>query len=128
MQPFFRQIIAPELRRGKKVLIAAHGNSLRALVKILDNVPEDKIVGLNIPTGVPLVYRLNRNLKPVGALKASNTGRLRWSCPAMRISSAAPIWAIPIGSRGRSMALRTRPCLLRAFCSNVRPRGGDDSS
>lgn len=53
VQPFFRQNIAPELRRGKKVLIAAHGNSLRALVKILDNVPEDKIVGLNIPTGVP---------------------------------------------------------------------------
>jgi len=63
--PFFRQSIAPELRKGKKVLIAAHGNSLRALVKILDNVPEDKIVGLNIPTGVPLVYRLNRHLKPV---------------------------------------------------------------
>lgn len=63
--PFFRQTIAPQLRKGKKVLIAAHGNSLRALVKILDNVPEDKIVGLNIPTGVPLVYRLNRNLKPV---------------------------------------------------------------
>lgn len=63
--PFFRQSIAPELRKGKKVLIAAHGNSLRALVKILDNVPEDKIVGLNIPTGVPLVYRLNRQLKPV---------------------------------------------------------------
>eukprot|EP00931_Biecheleriopsis_adriatica_P115456 TRINITY_DN91241_c0_g1_i1.p1 TRINITY_DN91241_c0_g1~~TRINITY_DN91241_c0_g1_i1.p1 ORF type:complete len:325 (+),score=83.36 TRINITY_DN91241_c0_g1_i1:53-976(+) len=63
--PFWRKSIAPELRKGKKVLIAAHGNSLRALVKYLDNVPEDKIIGLNIPTGVPLVYRLNRQLKPV---------------------------------------------------------------
>jgi len=63
--PFWRQSIAPQLHKGKKVLIAAHGNSLRALVKYLDNVPEDKVVGLNIPTGVPLVYRLNRQLKPV---------------------------------------------------------------
>ncbi|CAE7192762.1 gpmA [Symbiodinium pilosum] len=63
--PFWRQNIAPQLHKGKKVLIAAHGNSLRALVKYLDNVREDKIVGLNIPTGVPLVYRLNRQLKPV---------------------------------------------------------------
>jgi len=63
--PFWRSNIAPELRKGQKVLIAAHGNSLRALVKYLDNVPEDKIVGLNIPTGVPLVYKLNRRLKPV---------------------------------------------------------------
>eukprot|EP00439_Symbiodinium_sp_Y106_P034671 s3244_g4.t1 len=60
--PFWRQSIAPQLHKGKKVLIAAHGNSLRALVKYLDN---DKVVGLNIPTGVPLVYRLNRQLKPV---------------------------------------------------------------
>lgn len=63
--PYWRSSIAPELRRGKTVLIAAHGNSLRSLVKYLDDVPEDKIIGLNIPTGVPLVYRLNRRLKPV---------------------------------------------------------------
>lgn len=63
--PYWRRNIAPELRKGKTVLIAAHGNSLRALVKYLDDVPEDKIIGLNIPTAVPLVYRLNRRLKPV---------------------------------------------------------------
>lgn len=63
--PFWRSTIAPELRRGKKVLIAAHGNSLRALVKYLDNIPEDKITELNIPTGVPLVYKLDKRLKPV---------------------------------------------------------------
>merc|ERR1719517_347192 len=54
--PFWRGTVAPVLRSGKTVLIAAHGNSLRALVKYLDDIPEDKIVGLNIPTAVPLVY------------------------------------------------------------------------
>jgi len=63
--PYWRSTIIPELKSGKTVLIAAHGNSLRALVKYLDNVPEDKIVGLNIPTAVPLVYKLNRYFKPV---------------------------------------------------------------
>mmetsp|Transcript_58463 Transcript_58463/g.131487 ORF Transcript_58463/g.131487 Transcript_58463/m.131487 type:complete len:309 (-) Transcript_58463:101-1027(-) len=63
--PYWRKEIAPALRRGKKVIIAAHGNSLRALVKYLDNIPEDKIIKLNIPTAVPLVYKLNRQLKPV---------------------------------------------------------------
>lgn len=63
--PFWKSAIAPELRRGKTVLIAAHGNSLRSLVKYLDNIPEDKIISINIPTGVPLVYRLNRQLQPI---------------------------------------------------------------
>jgi len=63
--PFWRSAIAPELKKGKKVLIAAHGNSLRALVKYLDNVPDDKIIKLNIPTAVPLVYKLNWRLKPI---------------------------------------------------------------
>src|SRR4051794_39031824 len=53
------------LRSGKRVLIAAHGNSLRALVKYLDNVPESEIVELNIPTGIPLVYELDDNLRPL---------------------------------------------------------------
>jgi len=63
--PYWRKSIAPELKRGKKILITAHGNSIRALVKYLDNVPEDKIAEYNIPTGVPLMYKLNRALKPV---------------------------------------------------------------
>ena len=54
------------MRRGERVLIAAHGNSIRALVKYLDNVSDDEIVGLNIPTGVPLVYELDDDLKPLG--------------------------------------------------------------
>jgi 2,3-bisphosphoglycerate-dependent phosphoglycerate mutase len=63
--PYWEQTIAPSVKQGKKVLIAAHGNSLRALVKYLDNIPEDEIVGLNIPTGVPLVYELDDNLKSI---------------------------------------------------------------
>jgi 2,3-bisphosphoglycerate-dependent phosphoglycerate mutase len=63
--PYWHQAIAPEIKAGKKVLITAHGNSLRALVKYLDNVADDEIVELNIPTGVPLVYLLNEDLKPL---------------------------------------------------------------
>jgi 2,3-bisphosphoglycerate-dependent phosphoglycerate mutase len=64
--PFWHDAIVPAIREGKKVLIAAHGNSLRALVKFLDNIGEDEIVALNIPTGVPLVYDLDENLRPLG--------------------------------------------------------------
>jgi 2,3-bisphosphoglycerate-dependent phosphoglycerate mutase len=63
--PYWENNITPVIKSGKKVLIAAHGNSLRALVKYLDEVPEDEIVGLNIPTGVPLVYELDEQLKPL---------------------------------------------------------------
>ena len=63
--PCWHNSIAPEIRAGKNVLIAAHGNSLRALVKYLDNVSDDAIVGLNIPTGMPLVYELDGELKPI---------------------------------------------------------------
>jgi 2,3-bisphosphoglycerate-dependent phosphoglycerate mutase len=63
--PYWNQTIAPDIHAGKRVLIAAHGNSLRALVKYLDKVGDQDIVGLNIPTGVPLVYELDDALKPV---------------------------------------------------------------
>jgi 2,3-bisphosphoglycerate-dependent phosphoglycerate mutase len=63
--PYWVGTIAPAIRSGKRVLIAAHGNSLRALVMYLDNIPEAAIVELNIPTGVPLVYELDADLKPV---------------------------------------------------------------
>jgi 2,3-bisphosphoglycerate-dependent phosphoglycerate mutase len=62
--PYWHDTIAPAIRSGGKVLIAAHGNSLRALVKYLDDVPEREIVELNIPTGIPLVYELDGSLKP----------------------------------------------------------------
>jgi len=63
--PFWNDFIAPAIRAGNRVLIAAHGNSLRALVKYLDDISDDAIVELNIPTGQPLVYELDDNLKPV---------------------------------------------------------------
>ncbi|MCG8345611.1 MAG: 2,3-diphosphoglycerate-dependent phosphoglycerate mutase [Chlorobiales bacterium] len=63
--PFWHGEIAPQIKAGKKVIIAAHGNSLRALVKYLDNISDEDIVGLNIPTGVPLVYELDEELKPL---------------------------------------------------------------
>ena len=64
--PLWQDTIAPVVKEGKSVLIAAHGNSLRALVKYLDGVSEEDIVGLNIPTGMPLVYELDADLKPLG--------------------------------------------------------------
>ncbi|MBE0687823.1 MAG: 2,3-diphosphoglycerate-dependent phosphoglycerate mutase [Anaerolineaceae bacterium] len=63
--PLWNDEIAPLVKEGKKVVIVAHGNSLRALVKHLDNVSEEEIISLNIPTGVPLVYELDENLKPI---------------------------------------------------------------
>jgi 2,3-bisphosphoglycerate-dependent phosphoglycerate mutase len=63
--PYWHGTIAPAISSGKRVLIAAHGNSLRALVKYLDEVSESEIVELNIPTGIPLVYELDENLKPI---------------------------------------------------------------
>lgn len=63
--PYYESTIAKDIKAGKKVVIAAHGNSLRALVKYLDNMTEEGIIALNIPTGVPLVYELDANLKPI---------------------------------------------------------------
>jgi len=63
--PYWNETIAPAVRSGLRVLIASHGNSLRALVKHLDKIPNDKIVELNIPTGIPLVYELNDDLTPI---------------------------------------------------------------
>ncbi|MCK9595084.1 MAG: 2,3-diphosphoglycerate-dependent phosphoglycerate mutase [Candidatus Omnitrophica bacterium] len=63
--PYWHEEIAPAIKSGKKVIIAAHGNSLRALVKYLDNISDEAIVKLNIPTGLPLVYELDDDLKPV---------------------------------------------------------------
>ena len=63
--PYWLETIAPQVKAGKRVIIASHGNSIRALVKYLDGIADDKIVELNIPTGVPLVYQLNDDLTPI---------------------------------------------------------------
>lgn len=65
--PLWHETIAPQIRSGKRVLIVAHGNSLRALVKYLDNMSEETITELNIPTGIPLLYELDADLKPLGS-------------------------------------------------------------
>ncbi|MFX0136661.1 MAG: 2,3-diphosphoglycerate-dependent phosphoglycerate mutase [Candidatus Hodarchaeota archaeon] len=63
--PYWHDTIAPTIKSGDRVLISAHGNSLRALVKYLDNMPDEEVVKLNIPTGVPLIYELDDDLKPI---------------------------------------------------------------
>lgn len=63
--PFWNETMAPAIRSGQRILLAAHGNSIRALVKYLDNISDGDIVGLNIPNGIPLVYELDADLKPI---------------------------------------------------------------
>lgn len=63
--PYWHEMVAPAVRSGRRVLIAAHGNSLRALIKYLDNISDQDIVQLNVPTGIPLVYELDDDLKPI---------------------------------------------------------------
>lgn len=67
VQPYWEENIAPRLKAGENVLITAHGNSLRALVKMLDNISDEDITSLNIPTGIPLLYELDDDLKPVSS-------------------------------------------------------------
>ena len=63
--PFWNEEIVPQIKEGKRVLIAAHGNSLRGIVKHLEGLSEEAIMELNLPTGIPIVYELDKNLKPI---------------------------------------------------------------
>jgi 2,3-bisphosphoglycerate-dependent phosphoglycerate mutase len=74
--PYWHTAIAPAVREGKRVLIVAHGNSLRALVKFLDGVSDEKIIQLNIPTGIPLVYKLNDDLAPIRRFYLGDEARI----------------------------------------------------
>lgn len=65
VMPFWNEAMAPAIKAGKRILVAAHGNSIRALVKYLDQISDDAIVGVNIPNGIPLVYELDADLKPI---------------------------------------------------------------
>merc|ERR1712098_199625 len=67
--PYWNDVIVPQLKEGKLILIAAHGNSLRGIVKHLDNMSDEAIMGLNLPTGIPFVYELDENMKPVVSMK-----------------------------------------------------------
>ncbi|MBK6598603.1 MAG: 2,3-diphosphoglycerate-dependent phosphoglycerate mutase [Proteobacteria bacterium] len=82
--PFWNERIAPTLLANKDVLVAAHGNSLRAMVKMLDNVPEQEIVELNIPTGIPLLYELDAKLQPVASRYLGDQERIKAAAEAVR--------------------------------------------
>ncbi|HUG73542.1 MAG TPA: 2,3-diphosphoglycerate-dependent phosphoglycerate mutase [Steroidobacteraceae bacterium] len=88
--PLWNEEIAPKLRAGRNVLIAAHGNSIRALVKMLDNLPESQIVELNIPTGVPLLYELDAALKPTGHRYLGDPEAIRAAAEAVRRQTEKP--------------------------------------
>ncbi|MBS1876015.1 MAG: 2,3-diphosphoglycerate-dependent phosphoglycerate mutase [Acidobacteria bacterium] len=81
--PLWHETIAPAVKSGKKVLIAAHGNSLRALIKYLDNVSEEAIVELNVPTGMPLVYELDENLKPIKSYYLGDPAKVKAAMDAV---------------------------------------------
>jgi 2,3-bisphosphoglycerate-dependent phosphoglycerate mutase len=81
--PYWREKIAPAILESKKVLISAHGNSLRALVKYLDNVSPSEIPKLNIPTGIPLIYELDENLKPIKHYYLGNPEKIREAAEAV---------------------------------------------
>jgi len=82
--PYWEQRIAPELEQGKQVLVVAHGNSLRALVKMLDNMSEQAIVELNIPTGVPLLYEFDDSLKAKGSRYLGDPEAIRAAAEAVK--------------------------------------------
>ena len=87
--PYWNEAIAPAVRSGRRVLIAAHGNSLRALVKYLDDVSDEAIVGLNIPTGVPLVYELDDDLHPLGHRYLGDASRVEAAMAAVAAQGTA---------------------------------------
>ena len=87
--PYWHEEIAPAVAAGRRVLIAAHGNSLRALVKYLDDVSDDAIVGLNIPTGVPLVYELDDALRPVSHRYLGDAARVEAAMAAVAAQGTA---------------------------------------
>jgi 2,3-bisphosphoglycerate-dependent phosphoglycerate mutase len=87
--PYWHQRIAPELLAGRNVMIVAHGNSLRALVKMLDNMSEAAIIELNIPTGVPLLYELDAQLRPVGSRYLGDQEAIKAAAEAVKQQTAA---------------------------------------
>lgn len=87
--PYWHEVIAPTIREGKRVIISAHGNSLRALVKYLDNISDQDIVGLNIPTGIPLIYELDDNLKPIRHYYLADEEKVRQAVEAVAAQGKA---------------------------------------
>jgi 2,3-bisphosphoglycerate-dependent phosphoglycerate mutase len=91
MLPYWFSTIAPTIKSGKRVLISAHGNSLRALVKYLDNISDEEIVELNIPTGIPLVYELDEELKPITHYYLADEETVRKAAEAVAAQGKAKV-------------------------------------
>ena len=87
--PYWNEVIAPTIKEGKRVIIVAHGNSLRALVKYLDNISDQDIVEVNIPTGIPLVYELDDNLKPINRYYLGDPEEVRKAMEAVAAQGKA---------------------------------------
>jgi 2,3-bisphosphoglycerate-dependent phosphoglycerate mutase len=87
--PYWNEVIAPSIKSGKRVIVAAHGNSLRALVKYLDRIADDEIVNLNIPTGRPLVYELDKNLRPLRHYYLGNPAEIEAAMKAVAAQGKA---------------------------------------
>ncbi len=87
--PFWNERIAPEVRGGRRAIVVAHGNTIRALVKYLDKVSEQDIVGLNIPTGIPLVYELHDDLRPIRSYYLGDPEKARLAAAAVAAQSQA---------------------------------------
>jgi len=87
--PYWNEAIAPAVRSGRNVLVVAHGNSLRALVKYLDGISDDEIVKLNIPTGRPLVYELDESLRPIGRRYLGDAGEIEAAMAAVAAQGKA---------------------------------------
>lgn len=91
MLPYWFSTIAPTIQSGKQVLISAHGNSLRALVKYLDNISDEEIVELNIPTGIPLIYELDEELKPITHYYLADEETVRKAAEAVAAQGKAKV-------------------------------------
>jgi len=134
--PYWNNVIVPQIKSGKRLLIAAHGNSLRGVIKHLDCVSDEDIMGLNLPTGIPFVYELDENMRPVGGRKflgdqdavnkaiqaVADQGKARSKCktveaiPVEEISSLVAHRVVGVAGRGQAPSL-VQPCL---DCTHVR--------
>jgi 2,3-bisphosphoglycerate-dependent phosphoglycerate mutase len=89
VMPYWDAVLAPAIKSGQRLLIAAHGNSIRAMVKYLDNIPDDEITELNIPTGIPLVYELDRDLRPLNRFYLGDPDAVRKAAEAVAAQGRA---------------------------------------
>jgi 2,3-bisphosphoglycerate-dependent phosphoglycerate mutase len=106
--PYWHEMIVPQILAGKRVLIAAHGNSLRALVKHLDKVSDQDIVNLNIPTGIPLMYELDFELKPIRHEYLGDPEQVRKAIEAVAHQGKAAKASEPASDKGSSTGRRPR--------------------